>query len=270
MSATTTSASTGRIGARRIAHEIGPPLAGVVALIAVWAVIAALTTTDGIPSPLDTWRAFVAGMEDGTIPEATVKTMIRLVVSFAVAVAAGTLLGVLLALNEFARRSIRPLVVALQIVPFVAWVPIAVIWFGATERAVVFVTIVGSFPSMTLAVISAMRQVPPILKRAGRTLGAEGWQLYREVILPAALPGFMAGLQQAWGFAWKALMAAELIITAAGAIGLGHLLAREADDVAALTAVVAVIAVIGVLVDYLVFDRLDRRVRRRRGLLVEG
>lgn len=259
-----------RAGARRLAHEIGPPLAGIAGLIAIWAVIAALTTTEGVPSPLDTWRAFVAGMSDGTIPEATLKTLIRLVFSFALAVAIGALLGVGFALNEFARRSIRPLVVALQIVPFVAWVPLAVIWFGATERAVVFVTVVGSFPSVTLATMAAMRQVPPILKRAGRTLGAHGWTLYSDVILPAALPGFLAGLQQAWGFAWKALMTAELIIAAAGAIGLGHLLARESDDIAALVAVVAVIAVIGVVVEYLVFSRLDRRVRRRRGLLVEG
>ena len=173
-------------------------------------------------------------MPTARIPEATFKTLIRLVFSFALAVVIGTLLGVGFALNEFAHRSIRPLVVALQIVPFVAWVPIAVIWFGPTERAVVFVTVVGSFPSMTLATMAAMRQVPPILKRAGRTLGADGWTLYRDVILPAALPGFLAGLQQAWGFAWKALMAAELIIAAAGAVGLGHLLARDADDVPAL------------------------------------
>jgi NitT/TauT family transport system permease protein len=270
MSVATTSPATPRISVRRIAHEVGPPLAGVVALIAIWAVIAAVTESDGVPSPLETWQAFVAGMRDGTIPEATSKTLIRLVFSFTLAVVGGTVIGVALALNEFARRSLRPLVVALQIVPFVAWVPIAVIWFGATERAVVFVTVVGSLPSMTLAAMAAMRQVPPILKRAGRTLGAEGWQLYRDVILPAALPGFIAGLQQAWGFAWKALMAAELIIAAAGAAGLGHLLAREADDVAALAAVVAVITVIGVLVDYLVFNLLDRHVRGRRGLVVEG
>ena len=175
-----------------------------------------------------------------------------------------------LALNEFARRAIRPIIVALQITPFIAWLPLAVVWFGATERAVVFVTIVGAFPSMTLATMSSMRQVPPLLKRAGRTLGAEGWPLYRHVIFPAALPGYIAGLQQAWGFAWKALMAAELIVTAAGAVGLGQLLARSQDDVPTLLAALGVIVVIGVLVDYLVFNRLDRRVRRRRGLLIEG
>lgn len=269
MSATAAAAAP-RSGARHLVHELGPPLTGIAGLIVVWAVAAAVTSSDVVPSPLDTWRALVDGMADGTIPEATLKTLIRLVVSFVVAVAFGTLLGVAFALHEFVRRSLRPLVVALQIVPFVAWVPIAVIWFGPTERAVVFVTIVGSFPSVTLATMSAMRQVPPILRRAGRTLGATGWTLYREVILPAALPGFIAGLQQAWGFAWKALMAAELIIAAAGAVGLGHLLAREADDVATLAALVAVIVVIGVLVEYLVFNRLDRRVRRRRGLLLEG
>jgi NitT/TauT family transport system permease protein len=259
-----------RAGVRRAWDEVGPPLAGIAGLIAIWALIAALTSSDGIPSPFDSWKAFVAGVSDGTLPEATVKTLIRLVFSFGLAVVIGASLGVGFALNEFAHRSVRPLVVALQIVPFVAWVPIAVIWFGPTERAVVFVTVVGSFPSMTLSTMAAMRQVPPILKRAGRTLGAAGWTLYRDVILPAALPGFLAGLQQAWGFAWKALMAAELIIAAAGAVGLGHLLARDAGDVSALVATVAVIAVIGVLVEYLLFSRIDRRVRRRRGLLLES
>ena len=152
--------------------------------------------------------------------------MIRLAFSFVVAVVFGVALGLGLAFNEFARRAIRPLVVALQITPFVAWVPLAVIWFGVTERAVVFVAIVGSFPAMTLATLQAIRQVPPLYERAGRTLGAGGWALYRKIIFPASLPGVMAGLQQAWGFAWKALMAGELIVTAANATGLGHLLGR--------------------------------------------
>jgi NitT/TauT family transport system permease protein len=187
-----------------------------------------------------------------------------------VAVVIGTGLGLVLALNEFARRSIRPLVVALQITPFVAWVPLAVIWFGTSERAVVFVAIVGSFPAMTLATLQAIRQVPPGYERTGRTMGAQGWRLYRKVILPAALPGVMAGLQQAWGFAWKALMAGELIVAAAHA-GLGHLLdPREGVAIPTVFAALAVILVIGVAVDYLLFGQLDRRIRRRRGLLVEA
>ena len=116
---------------------------------------------------------------------------------------------------------------------------------------------------MTLATLQAIRQVPPLYERAGRTLGAGGWALYRKIIFPAALPGVMAGLQQAWGFAWKALMAGELIVTAANATGLGHLLGRPGTDVPTLLAALAVILVIGVAVDYLLFGQLDRRIRRR-------
>ena len=252
---------------RRLWRELGPPLAGVAALLIVWSVVAAFAASDVIPSPAQVWRAFSARVSDGTIPEAALKTLIRLAFAFAASIVIGGVLGAALTLNEFARRSIRPLVVALQIAPSIAWLPLAVVWFGATERAVVFVTIVGAFPSVTLATIAAFRQVPPLLTRAGRTLGAEGWDLYRLVIFPAALPGFVAGLQQAWGFAWKALMAAEILLTAARATGLGHLLAQTQQDVPALLATLAVIVVIGVAVDYLVFTLLDRRVRGRRGLL---
>jgi NitT/TauT family transport system permease protein len=238
--------------------------------VVLWALLAGVTSTPAIPSPAVVWGALVSGVRDGSITEATAKTLIRLAFSFAVAIASGTALGVGMALNEFARRSIRPIVVALQITPFVAWVPLAVVWFGFSERAVVFVTVVGAFPSMTLATIQAFRQVPPLLERAGRTLGARGWPLFRHVVFPAALPGYITGLQQAWGFAWKALMAAELIVTAAQATGLGHLLARDQSEVPALLAVLAVIVAIGVAVDYLVFGRLDRHIRRKRGLLIES
>ena len=256
--------------ARWVASEVGPPLAGIVGLVVVWASVAALTTTDSIPSPSDVWGAFLDGIRDGSLLGATWRTLVRLAFSFTVAVALGTAIGVGLALHGFTRRSIRPLIVALQITPFVAWVPIAVVWFGFTERAVVFVAIVGAFPAMTLATIQAFRQVPPLYERAGRTLGASGWQLYRRIVFPAALPGYMAGLQQAWGFAWKALMAGELIVAAAASTGLGHLLADRQGDVTALLAALSVIVLIGVAVEYLVFGRLDRNVRRRRGLLVEG
>jgi len=255
---------------RRVLGEIGPPLVGIAGVLVVWAVIAATTDSASIPSPAAVWDAFVAGVRDGELVEAAVRTLIRLLFSFAVAVAIGIALGLALALNEFARRSIRPIIVALQITPFVAWVPLAVLWFGATERAVVFVAIVGAFPAMTLATLQAIRQVPPLYERAGRTLGARGWTLYRRIVLPAALPGVMAGLQQAWGFAWKALMAGELIVATVGATGLGHLLDRQRMDPAAVLATLAVIVALGVAADYLLFGQLDRRIRARRGLLPEG
>ena len=255
---------------KRLAKELGPPLAGVAGLLVVWAIVASFVASTTVPSPNEVWNAFTRSVSDGTIPEAAAKTLLRLAFSFVVSIVIGTLLGFGLALNEFARRSIRPLVVALQITPYIAWLPLAVVWFGLSERAVVFVAIVGAFPSVTLATISSFGQVPPLLKRAGRTLGAHGWQLYREVIFPAALPGYMAGLQQACGFAWKALMAGELITAGLRATGLGQLLQRSQNDVPMLIATVAVIVVIGVAVEYFVFGTVDRRIRRRRGLLAEA
>jgi NitT/TauT family transport system permease protein len=251
---------------RRWASELGPPLLGVAALLLVWALVAAATDTSSIPGPPAVWSALRNGFADGSIPEATVKSLMRLAFSFVAALMIGTALGLVLAAFELARRSIRPLVVALQIIPFVAWVPLAVIWFGVTERAVVFVAIAGSFPAVTLATLQGIRQVPPLFVRAGRTLGATGWELQRSVVFPAALPAYMAGVQQAWGFAWKALMAGELIVPATGANGLGHLLDRS-QNVASLLAVVAVIAVIGVAVDSFIVGAIDRRIRARRGLL---
>lgn len=254
---------------RRWMRELGPPLLGVVALLTLWALVAAVTTTAAIPSPAATWAALRDGIADGTIVEATAKSLIRLAFSFVVALVIGTALGLLLASFELARRSVRPLVVALQITPFVAWVPLAVVWFGVTERAVVFVAIAGSFPAVALATLQGIRQVPPLYVRAGRTLGATGWELQRTVVFPAALPAYMVGVQQAWGFAWKALMAGELIVPASGSTGLGHLLDRSGNDVASILAVVAMIAVIGVAVEYLIVGAIDRRVRAKRGLLFE-
>ena len=255
---------------RRVARELAPPLAGVAGLIVIWTIVAAFVSPNTVPSPAEAWSAFARGVANGSIPEAAGKTLLRLAFSFAVSIVVGTGIGFGLALNEFARRAIRPLVVALQITPFIAWLPLAAVWFGPSERAVVFVAFVGAFPSVTLGTISSFGQVPPILKRAGRTLGADGWQLYRDVIFPAALPGYVGGLQQAWGFAWKALTAGELITAGLHATGLGQLLSRSQNDVPSLIATVAVIVVIGVAVEYVVFGPIDRRIRSRRGLLVGG
>jgi NitT/TauT family transport system permease protein len=251
---------------KRGASELGPPLLGIAGLIAVWTVVAAATDTSSLPGPAEAWTALRDGFSDGVFMEATLKTLIRLAFSFAAALVIGTAFGLILSVSELARRSVRPLVVALQITPFVAWVPLAIVWFGVTERAVVFVAIAGAFPSVTLATLQAIRQVPPLYVRAGRTLGAAGWELQRTVVFPAALPGYMSGVQQAWGFAWKALMAGELIVQTSGASGLGHLLDRS-DGVASILAVVGVIAVIGVAVEYLIVGAIDRRIRSRRGLL---
>ncbi len=256
---------------RRVIREGGPVLTAIAAVLIVW-ILVYLTGIFGhrfLPSPLSVWTSLRNHIADGSIPTAALKTLIRLTFSFVVAIVFGTAIGFGLVASNFARRGIGKLIVGLQVIPSPAWIPLAVVWFHATERAVVFVAIVGSFPSITLATVSSLRQAPPILQQAGRTLGAKGWRLYSSIVFPAALPGYVAGLQQAWGFAWRALMAGELIVQAARASGLGQMLARASErpvDTPLLLAVLAVVILIGVAVDLLVFGAVDRRIRRRRGL----
>jgi NitT/TauT family transport system permease protein len=185
----------------------------------------------------------------------------------AVAVVLGTLVGVWMASRPWFQRSVGSLVVGLQALPPIAWLPLAILWFGITERAVVFVVIVGAFPAIAMATAASVRHVPPLLIRAGRTLGADGWELYRHVVVPAALPGYVEGLRQGWVFAWRSLMAGELIVV--GGRGLGHALDKAGRqlDAATILALMVVIVIIGILIDA-GFAYIDRRVRSRRGLLV--
>jgi NitT/TauT family transport system permease protein len=196
------------------------------------------------------------------------RSALRLFLGLAAAMIIGTPIGLAMAASKTVQRSLGSLMVGLQALPSIAWLPLAVLWFGISERAVFAVVVIGAFPAVAIATASSVRLVPPTLVRAGRTLGARRWTLYGGVVLPAAVPGYIAGLQQAWALAWRALMAAELIVQ--GARGLGHLLARAAGTNTPLVlATMVVIMLVGIGVDAL-FSLVDRRVRRRRGLLVSA
>jgi NitT/TauT family transport system permease protein len=213
------------------------------------------------------WSALTSNLtgDDGLLL-AALGSVVRLAFSLSVAIVVGTLVGLAMAASRGMQRSIGTLMTGLQAIPPIAWLPLAILWFGFTERAVMFVVFVGGVPAVAIATAVSVRQVPPALVRAGRTMGATGWRLQRTVVLPAAVPGYWTGLQQAWAVAWRALLAAELIRTGA-ARGLGHLLDASLNDPAMILAVMAVIVVIGLVVDAL-FAVVDRRIRGRRGLLV--
>jgi len=220
------------------------------------------------PSPAAVWNAFTSNLtgDDGLLA-ATRGTIIRLAFSLSVAVIVGTLIGVAMAASRIVQRSLGTLMTALQALPSIAWLPLAILWFGFTERAVMFVVFVGGVPAVAIATATSIRQVPPLLIRAGRTMGASGWTLQRTVVLPACVPGYWTGLQQAWAVAWRALLAAEIIRVGA-ARGLGHLLEASADNTSLIIAVMGVVVVIGLAIDSF-FSVVDRRIRRRRGLLVQ-
>jgi NitT/TauT family transport system permease protein len=195
------------------------------------------------------------------------KSVIRLGFGMVVAVVVGTVIGLAMGSSQLVQRSVGSLMTGLQALPSISWLPLAVLWFGLTERAVMFVVVIAGIPAVAIAAANAVRLVPPLFIRAGRTLGARGWTLYRQVILPGAVPGYVGGLQQAWALAWRALMAGELIVTA-GAQGLGHFqeVARNQFQADLVIATMVVIIVVGMAVE-LGFSAADRRVRAKRGLV---
>jgi NitT/TauT family transport system permease protein len=255
--------------ARRASRRIWPSLAALGVVVVVWWIVSAtgLISSSTLPSPARVWSSLWSHLRDGSILAGAERSLIRLVFGMAVAAVLGTVIGVAMAASNPVQRGLGGLVVGLQALPPIAWLPLAGLWFGLTERAVVFVVIVGAFPAIALATGASVRQVSPLLVRAGRTLGAEGWSLYRHVVVPAALPGYIEGLRQGWVFAWRSLLAAELIVI--GGRGLGHSLTRAGERVDAPTvlALMVVIAIIGIAIDA-GFAALDRRVRSRRGLMV--
>ncbi|WP_157009202.1 ABC transporter permease [Agromyces laixinhei] len=260
---------------RRFTTSVLPPIVFVIALIAAWQlyVVMAQPRPDIVPGPLDVIAAISAAWESGRLQLAVVTSLERGVAGFLIAIVVGTPLGLLLAEVKPLRRAIGPILSGLQVLPSVAWVPAAIIWFGLTDATVYFVVLMGAVPSIANGLIAGVDQVPPQLRRVGTVLGAGPLRRAAFVVLPAALPGYVAGLKQGWAFSWRSLMAAE-IIAVGGSIGfgLGSMLdqSRELADLAGVLATILVILAIGILIELIAFAPLERRMLRRRGLLQGG
>jgi NitT/TauT family transport system permease protein len=153
--------------------------------------------------------------------------------------------------------------------PSIAWFPLAILLFKISEAAILFVVVLGAAPAIANGLIAGADSVPPILRRAGTVLGARGASLYREVVLPGSMPSFVAGLKQGWAFAWRSLMAGELLVIIADrpSIGVQLQVSRDFNDAVGLLATMVLILIIGIVVDTLVFGSLERTIRRRWGLV---
>lgn len=254
---------------RRAARVALPKLVALAVLLGVWQIVAVVHPSIALPPPGDVWSSFVDQARQGTVTNAIATSLAHGAEGYAIAILAGTPLGLLIARVPMVRLAIGSIVSALQSLPSVTWVPLGILWFGLDTTMVLFVVVMGALPSIAGGMASAVDHIPPLLLRVGASLGARGIDLYRHVIIPAALPGYIAGLKQAWAFSWRSLMAAEIIATGPDlGRGLGQLLenGRELSDFPLVFTAVLVILAVGVLVDALVFAPLDRGVRRRRGL----
>lgn len=247
-------------------------LLGVAIALGIWqlAVVAELKPSWALPGPLTVWDTLVAQHEMGVIVPTVLNSIRRALIGFAIALAVATPLGVLVARVKPVRTVLHPVLTGLQQLPSVAWVPAAIIWFGLTNTTIYAVVLLGAVPSIANGLVAGMDQIPPLHIRAGRAMGARGWYMVRYVLLPAALPGYLAGLEQGWAFAWRSLMAAELIaVSPQLGPGLGQLLdtGRQLGDMSLVLASIILILVVGILIERLGFAPIRRRVLANRGLV---
>ncbi|WP_244163177.1 ABC transporter permease [Paenibacillus pectinilyticus] len=219
------------------------------------------------PSPVQTFEAFYYGFTQGHLLGAMVSSLRRLLISFVISIGIGTTLGFLFARYRFFDETFGFLVVALQTVPSIAWLPFAIIWFGLNDTAVIFITTIGATWTMSMSSRTGIMHVSVIHIRAAEMMGTgRGFRMFFQVMLPAAFPHLITGVRVAWAFAWRALTAGELI---AKGLGLGQTLqdSRSIGDTATILCVVVIIAVIGTISDHFCFKRLEDNIMLRYGLI---
>ncbi|MFB7835948.1 MULTISPECIES: ABC transporter permease [unclassified Streptomyces] len=254
--------------------KVFPPTLAVVLVLAVWQILvsAKITEETKLPAPSAVWDGLADMWLQGTLLEVIWTSVSRGLAGFLLALAIGTPLGLLVARVKFVRAAIGPILSGLQSLPSVAWVPPAVLWFGLNDAMMFTVILLGAVPSIANGLVSGVDQVPPLFLRAGRTMGATGLRGTWHVTLPAALPGYLAGLKQGWAFSWRSLMAAEIIASSPDlGLGLGQLLenGRNNIDLPGVFLAILLILIVGIAIDLLIFSPLERWVLRSRGLLVK-
>ncbi len=236
-------------------------------ILIVWQVAVKLTgvSESVMPAPTDVFRELGRGFADLTLVYDLTASFRRLFLGLLIGVTIGTGLGILLAKSKTADETLGNLVLALQSVPSIVWLPIAIMWFGLNEISVIFIIVLGATFVMTINMRVGIKNVPPLYIKAAQTMGSGGIDLFRKVIFPASIPYAVTGLKLAWAFGWRALMAGELLSTGPG---LGYTLRFASDfgNMALVIGVMIIIGTIGSIMDLLVFQRIERNVMRRWGL----
>jgi ABC-type nitrate/sulfonate/bicarbonate transport system permease component len=225
-----TAAATGR---RRRAEFLSLQGAGAnratLAAISFGVVIVAWTvaTTFGlvnrvlVPSPQDVARAAWVAIGDGSLARNTLASLARVVEGFLVAMAIAVPLGAFMGISKTLRGLVEPLIELLRPVPPIAFIPLAILWFGIGELSKVMIIAYGAFFPIFVNTMSGFRDVDRVHIRAAQTLGAHRWHLFRDVVLPSAFPQIVTGARLGMGMAFIVLVAAELV---ASSEGLGYLI----------------------------------------------
>lgn len=217
------------------------------------------------PSPFAVFGTLWELMADGTLLIAVAASAKRIIVGYVLSIIIGIVVGLAIVRFKYLDEHVSPLILGLQTLPSICWLPFSILWYGLNESAIIFVITVGSTFAVSIAIESGMKNINPIFVRAAKTMGAKGFPLYWNVIIPASLPSIISGLKQGWSFAWRALMAGEMISATKG-LGQVLMVGRDLADISQVMAIMLVIVVLGVTVDKLIFGRVELNIRRKWGL----
>jgi NitT/TauT family transport system permease protein len=254
----------------RVWAGLWPKLAAVALVLTAWeaVVLTGWRPEHVLPGPLSVIQRLAADLSHLDFYVGFAVTMRRALVGYTIAVVLGSIVGLIVARATIVRKAIGSAILGLQSMPSIAWFPLAILLFQRSELAIILVVLLGAGPAVAGGLLNGVDHVQPLLIRVGMVMGARGLRLYRHIILPAALPSFVGGLKLGWAFAWRSLMAGEIIgvLTHQASLGQQIQIARDRADATQLLALMIVIFVIGVAIDSL-FGALDRAIRRRWGLL---
>jgi sulfonate transport system permease protein len=261
-------ARPGEIGGR-VWRALWPKVLAAAIVLGVWELVYLLKVKphDILPGPGQVFPDLWHQLTHGQLWQAIGTTLRRAVIGFALALVVGSLVGLVVARVPPVRAAVGSMITGLQTIPSVVWIPFAIILFGNNTPAILFMVIITAAPSIANGLIAGVDFTPPLLLRAGKSMGLRRVALYRDLILPAALPPFVAGLKQGWAFAWHGLFAGELLVIVPNSPSIGVLLSSDQDqtDMVGVISIMIVILVLGVAVDML-FNALNESIRRRRGL----
>ena len=260
--------SAREVGAR-VWRSLWPKALAVVIVLAIWQLVylANIKPHVVLPGPGQVFPDLWHQLQHAQLWKAIGLTLRQAVEGFALALVVGTVVGLVVARVPPVRAAVGSLISGLQTIPSVVWIPFAIILFGNNTTAILFMVVITAAPSIANGLIAGVDFTPPLLLRAGKTMGLRRVELYRSLVLPAALPSFVAGLKQGWAFAWHGLLAGELLVVVPNLPSIGVLLQSDQDqtDMASVIALMIVILAVGVLVDVLL-NTLNESLRRRRGL----
>lgn len=236
-------------------------------LVIVWQVISMsdILPSHSFPSPYEVGESLVYMISDGSLFFGIGTTLMRLVIGLTIAIAIGVFLGIIMARIDIVNQTIGSLVLGLQSIPSIAWVPLALLWIGLNDAGIIFVTAIGAIFAVTINTYTGVKNIDPHYIEAARNMGAKGTQLITNVLIPAAFPFMISGFKQGWAFAWRGVIGAEMLFSL---LGLGFLLnvGRFTLEVSQVIAIMLVIMVIGMAVDGFIFKKIENKVMSRWGL----